>query len=141
MSHIYFSPCFKAKKYLVYYNSGTCISLVLSRSQKSVGANQFILSFYRKIKLVRSEVRLQFFVTYSDLATLLRGNKRKTPKIEFGAHQAILVVNEAARDNIPDELNLGLILTIYEAKGLVFDDILLYNFFKDSEVQLFLPFG
>lgn len=113
----------------------------MSRSQKSVGANQFILPFYRKIKLVRSEVRLQFFVTYSDLATLLRGNKRKTSKIEFGAHQAILVVNEAARDNIPDELNLGLILTIYEAKGLAFDDILLYNFFKDSEVQLFLPFG
>uniref|UniRef100_K1PIT9 Lupus brain antigen 1-like protein n=1 Tax=Magallana gigas TaxID=29159 RepID=K1PIT9_MAGGI len=68
-----------------------------------------------------------------DLAVLLRGNKRKTSHIEFGAHQAILVVNEAARDNIPEELNLGLILTIYEAKGLEFDDILLYNFFKDSQ--------
>lgn len=70
----------------------------------------------------------------SDLAVLLRGNKRKTSHIEFGAHQAILVVNDAARDNIPEELNLGLILTIYEAKGLEFDDILLYNFFKDSQV-------
>lgn len=67
---------------------------------------------------------------------LLCGNKRKASHIEFGAHQAILVVNEAARDNIPEELNLGLILTIYEAKGLEFDDILLYNFFKDSQVQL-----
>lgn len=83
-----------------------------------------------------------FFLTlfYSDLAVLLRGNKRKTSHIEFGAHQAILVVNEAARDNIPEELNLGLILTIYEAKGLEFDDILLYNFFKDSQVQLFCQF-
>lgn len=70
----------------------------------------------------------------SDLAILLRGNMRKTSHIEFGAHQAILVVNEAARDNIPEELNLALILTIYEAKGLEFDDILLYNFFKDSQV-------
>ncbi|XP_061181485.1 TPR and ankyrin repeat-containing protein 1-like [Saccostrea echinata] len=71
--------------------------------------------------------------SFSDLAVLLRGNKRKTSHIEFGAHQAILVVNDAARDNIPEELNLGLILTIYEAKGLEFDDILLYNFFKDSQ--------
>ena len=73
---------------------------------------------------------------YSDLAVLLRGNKRKTSHIEFGAHQAILVVNEAARDAIPEELQLGLILTIYEAKGLEFDDILLFNFFRDSQVNL-----
>ncbi|XP_078333030.1 TPR and ankyrin repeat-containing protein 1-like isoform X2 [Crassostrea virginica] len=71
--------------------------------------------------------------SFSDLAVLLRGNKRKSSHIEFGAHQAILVVNDAARDSIPEELNLGLILTIYEAKGLEFDDILLYNFFKDSQ--------
>lgn len=71
---------------------------------------------------------------YSDLAVLLRGHNRKAPHIDFGTHQAILVVNEAARDNIPKELNHGVILTIYEAKGLEFDDILLYNFFKDSQV-------
>ncbi|XP_033726508.1 TPR and ankyrin repeat-containing protein 1-like [Pecten maximus] len=71
--------------------------------------------------------------SFSDLAMLLRGSRRKTSHIEFGAHQAILVVDEAARDNIPEELQLGLILTIYEAKGLEFDDILLYNFFKDSQ--------
>ncbi|XP_041361942.1 TPR and ankyrin repeat-containing protein 1-like [Gigantopelta aegis] len=67
-----------------------------------------------------------------DLAILLQGNKRETSHIEFGAHQAILVVNDAARDSIPEELQLGLILTIYEAKALEFDDVLLYNFFKDS---------
>ncbi|OPL21743.1 hypothetical protein AM593_00808, partial [Mytilus galloprovincialis] len=70
-----------------------------------------------------------------DLALLLRGNKRKTSHIEFGAHQAILVVNDAARENVPEELQCGLILTIYEAKGLEFDDILLYNFFKDSQAS------
>ncbi|KAK3101278.1 hypothetical protein FSP39_002361 [Pinctada imbricata] len=73
--------------------------------------------------------------SFSDLAMLLRGNKRKTSHIEFGAHQAILVVNDAARENIPEELQLGLILTIYEAKGLEFDDILLYNFFHDSQAN------
>uniref|UniRef100_A0A673TAS5 Tetratricopeptide repeat and ankyrin repeat containing 1 n=1 Tax=Suricata suricatta TaxID=37032 RepID=A0A673TAS5_SURSU len=69
----------------------------------------------------------------SDLAILLRGNKRKTQPIEFGAHQVILVANEVAKEKIPEELGLALVLTIYEAKGLEFDDVLLYNFFTDSE--------
>ncbi|XP_075068730.1 TPR and ankyrin repeat-containing protein 1 isoform X2 [Mixophyes fleayi] len=71
----------------------------------------------------------------SDLAILLRGNKRKTQPIEFGAHQVILVTNEIAKENIPEELSLALVLTIYEAKGLEFDDVLLYNFFTDSEAS------
>ena len=50
--------------------------------------------------------------------------------------QVILVVNDEARNNLPEELGLGLVLTIYEAKGLEFDDVLLYNFFKDSEVRV-----
>ncbi|WAR27596.1 TRNK1-like protein [Mya arenaria] len=73
--------------------------------------------------------------SFGDLAVLLRGNRRKTSHIEFGAHQAILVVNDAARESIPEELRLGLVLTIYEAKGLEFDDVLLYNFFKDSQAN------
>ncbi|KAM5158269.1 TPR and ankyrin repeat-containing protein 1 [Mantella aurantiaca] len=71
----------------------------------------------------------------SDLAILLRGNKRKTQPIEFGAHQVILVANEISKENIPEELSLALVLTIYEAKGLEFDDVLLYNFFTDSEAS------
>ncbi|XP_029445566.1 TPR and ankyrin repeat-containing protein 1 [Rhinatrema bivittatum] len=69
----------------------------------------------------------------SDLAILLKGNRRKTQPIEFGAHQVILVANEIVKDKIPEELSLALVLTIYEAKGLEFDDVLLYNFFTDSE--------
>ncbi|WAR27587.1 TRNK1-like protein, partial [Mya arenaria] len=60
--------------------------------------------------------------SFGDLAVLLRGNRRKTSDIQFGANQAVLVVNDAARDSIPEELRLGLVLTIYEAKGLEFDD-------------------
>ncbi|KFQ26340.1 TPR and ankyrin repeat-containing protein 1, partial [Mesitornis unicolor] len=71
----------------------------------------------------------------SDLAILLRGNKRKTQPIEFGAHQVILVANETAKEKIPEELSLALVLTVYEAKGLEFDDVLLYNFFTDSEAS------
>lgn len=74
--------------------------------------------------------------SFCDLAVLLRGNRRHTSEIEFGAHQAILVVNDAAREALPEELRLGVVLTIFEAKGLEFDDILLYNFFRDSQVRL-----
>jgi hypothetical protein len=47
----------------------------------------------------------------------------------------ILVANEKAKEKIPEELGLALVLTVYEAKGLEFDDVLLYNFFTDSEVR------
>ncbi|XP_053388238.1 TPR and ankyrin repeat-containing protein 1-like [Mercenaria mercenaria] len=71
----------------------------------------------------------------NDLATLLKKNQRETSSIEFGAHQVILVVNEEARESMPEELRYGLVLTIYESKGLEFDDVLLYNFFKDSKAS------
>ena len=72
----------------------------------------------------------------SDLAIILRGNKRKTTTIEFGAHQAILVASNEARESLHEDLSHALVLTIYEAKGLEFDDVLVYNFFKDSQVRL-----
>ena len=45
------------------------------------------------------------------------------------------MVSDEARNNLPEELRQGLVLTIYEAKGLEFDDILPYNFFKDFEMR------
>lgn len=36
---------------------------------------------------------------------------------------------------------MALVLTVYEAKGLEFDDVLLYNFFTDSEVLNSYPFS
>lgn len=36
---------------------------------------------------------------------------------------------------------MALVLTVYEAKGLEFDDVLLYNFFTDSEVLHSNPFS
>ncbi|CAL1532834.1 unnamed protein product, partial [Lymnaea stagnalis] len=68
-----------------------------------------------------------------DLALLLKGNTRDTTPIEFGAHQAILVVDDEAKMNLPPELRDGIVLTIYESKGLEFDDVLIYNFFKHSQ--------
>ena len=72
---------------------------------------------------------------FSDLALVLRGNKRESSSIEFGAHQVIIVQSEDAKRALPSELQAGIALTVFEAKGLEFDDVLLYDFFKDSKVQ------
>ena len=71
---------------------------------------------------------------FSDLALVLRGNKRESSAIEFGAHQVIIVQSEDAKRALPSELQAGIALTVFEAKGLEFDDVLLYDFFKDSKV-------
>lgn len=46
--------------------------------------------------------------------------------------QAVIVRTDAARDALPDVLRAGIVLTVVEAKGLEFDDVLLWNFFADS---------
>ena len=71
-----------------------------------------------------------------DLALLLRANKREASAIEFGAHQVILVQSQQARENLPQILKGAMVFTIFEAKGLEFDDVLLYNFFTDSTVSV-----
>ncbi len=71
----------------------------------------------------------------SDLALVLRTNKRESSTIEFGAHQVIIVQSEEAKKSIPDVLKAGIVLTVFESKGLEFDDVLLYDFFKDSKVS------
>ncbi|RHZ88684.1 hypothetical protein Glove_21g290 [Diversispora epigaea] len=61
---------------------------------------------------------------------------KSTPKvIEFGARQVIIVRNKKTKDRLK-AYKLGSVLTIYEAKGMEFDDVLLYNFFTDSEAGL-----
>ena len=59
---------------------------------------------------------------------LLFGSDPQHSQIEFGAHQ---VRDQAAKANLPTELQSALAL-IFEAKGLEFDDVFLFNFFADS---------
>ncbi|KAK0207928.1 hypothetical protein DFS33DRAFT_393620 [Desarmillaria ectypa] len=57
--------------------------------------------------------------------------------IEFGARQCIIVRNEMAKERLQQKVGeVGLILTVYESKGLEFNDVLLYNFFADSPASL-----
>ena len=60
------------------------------------------------------------------------GLLEKSP-IEFGCDQVIIVRNQKAKETLPKFLKHALCLTVYEAKGLEFDDVILYNFFTDSE--------
>ncbi|KAF8588487.1 hypothetical protein K439DRAFT_1335105 [Ramaria rubella] len=57
--------------------------------------------------------------------------------VELGAQQCILVRNDQARESLRRQIgDIGLIMTLYEAKGLEFNDVLLYNFFSDSAATL-----
>jgi ATP-dependent exoDNAse (exonuclease V) beta subunit len=57
--------------------------------------------------------------------------------IEFGAQQCILVRNDATREKLRKQVgDIGLIMTLYESKGLEFNDVLLYDFFEDSSVDV-----
>ncbi|KAJ7794031.1 P-loop containing nucleoside triphosphate hydrolase protein, partial [Mycena olivaceomarginata] len=65
----------------------------------------------------------------------LFGDRPSGGPIELGAQQCILVRNDAARKKLQNLVgDIGLIMTLYESKGLEFNDVLLYNFFEDSGV-------
>lgn len=59
----------------------------------------------------------------------------KDESIEFGANQAILVRDQTAKEELKKKLKMGIVLTIYEAKGMEFNSVLLYNFFHDSPAE------
>ncbi|CAK57389.1 unnamed protein product (macronuclear) [Paramecium tetraurelia] len=74
-----------------------------------------------------------------DLFNFLTGDvnpnlEKQAVPIEFGCNQVVLVKDSDARDNIPSVLAHALILTIYESKGLEFEDVILYNFFTDNTI-------
>ena len=71
-----------------------------------------------------------------DLAFLLKIQKRDSSVIEFGAHQVVIVRSKEVRQGLPKIFESAIVLTVFEAKGLEFDDVLLYNFFSDSLVRV-----
>ena len=83
-------------------------------------------------------IQKPFIVYYNDpeqLQYILSGHQNQERKIEFGAHQAIIVPSEEVKKKLPKFLLQGaIVLTVFEAKGLEFNDVLLFNFFTDSTV-------
>jgi tetratricopeptide (TPR) repeat protein len=69
--------------------------------------------------------------------TFLSGGKDDGTPIEFGAGQVILVRNDENISKLKAELNaeFALIMTVEQAKGMEFRDVVLYNIFADSPAQ------
>ncbi|XP_033726790.1 LOW QUALITY PROTEIN: uncharacterized protein LOC117316357 [Pecten maximus] len=77
-------------------------------------------------------------LNFSELVMHISGKENQKDDdsdIELGVHQAILVNNEAALQQIPRQLQKNITLTIYESKGLEFNNIFLFNFFKFSSAS------
>ncbi|KAL2892242.1 TPR and ankyrin repeat-containing protein 1 [Bienertia sinuspersici] len=56
--------------------------------------------------------------------------------IRFGAEQVIMVRDDYAREKIANSIGRhAIVLTIFESKGLEFEDVLLYNFFGSSPLK------
>jgi tetratricopeptide (TPR) repeat protein len=75
---------------------------------------------------------------YLHLFYILFGLEKDLSKseIQFGCNQVIIVRNQEAKEKLHPLLSHALCLTVFEAKGLEFDDVILYNFFTDSEVSI-----
>lgn len=65
----------------------------------------------------------------SHLTTLLTSNKP-----QFGCNQVVIVRDQSQKETVPTYLKSMLCLTVYEAKGLEFDDVILFNFFNSGEI-------
>ncbi|KAG8969178.1 hypothetical protein FRC03_004131 [Tulasnella sp. 419] len=62
---------------------------------------------------------------------------RESSTVEFGHDQAIIVRNKEAKRRLRAKIGKkrGIIMTLYQSKGLEFNDVLLYDFFADSDVS------
>ena len=54
---------------------------------------------------------------------------------QFGCNQVLIVRDQAAKEMIPDIFKNMLCLSVFESKGLEFDDVILYNFFHLGDVS------
>ena len=87
--------------------------------------------------LEHNDTELLFLVLLgeADYKKQKEGGLLTRPQVEFGCNQVILVRDQKSKEKIPKILQHALCLTIYEAKGLEFDDVILFNFFADSTME------
>ncbi|CAG8521874.1 1680_t:CDS:10 [Paraglomus brasilianum] len=78
-----------------------------------------------------------FLQEKTDLFKIFCAGERIDDKIEFGAEQVIIVRDDEAKQNLRGKIgDAGLVMTVFETKGMEFNDVLLYNFFTDSPACL-----
>ena len=66
-----------------------------------------------------------------DLMAMIIGHS-ETRSPQFGCNQVVIVRDQETKSKLPVFLKQALCLTVYESKGLEFDDVILYNFFSNS---------
>ncbi|KAG8743071.1 hypothetical protein FRC10_000453 [Ceratobasidium sp. 414] len=79
---------------------------------------------------------LLFISPNDDESTFVRQllGSRSSDGTPFGAHQAIIVRSESTASSLTQRLRKRCtVLTLLETKGLEFDDLIIYNFFSESE--------
>jgi ATP-dependent exoDNAse (exonuclease V) beta subunit len=60
-------------------------------------------------------------------------NKNSFSTVKFGHSQIIIVRDDEAKSRLKKLIGEGaLVMTVYDAKGMEFDVVILYNFFTDS---------
>ena len=91
----------------------------------------------KPILLEHNDTELLFLVLLgeADYKSQKEGSLLSRPQVEFGCNQVILVRDQKSKEKVPKILQHALCLTIYEAKGLEFDDVVLFNFFSDSTME------
>lgn len=82
--------------------------------------------------LASSDQELLFYVLCGGEEQKAEGEGLRKPPLEFGCDQVIIVRDQESKAKVPAMLQHALCLTIYEAKGLEFNDVILFNFFEES---------
>jgi hypothetical protein len=81
------------------------------------------------------QFHLRTFFTGTAMTSAKDGGAEQLAAPQFGCNQVLIVRDQAAKDYVPDIFRNILCLTVYEAKGLEFDDVILYNFFHMGDVS------
>lgn len=68
-----------------------------------------------------------------DLLLNIFGQDSSNKTYEFGAEQAIIVRDDETKQRLSALIDTALILTVFESKGLEFDDVLCFDFFASSK--------
>ncbi|CAJ0841219.1 13533_t:CDS:10 [Entrophospora sp. SA101] len=74
------------------------------------------------------------FEGFDSKAFFFHEDENESSNIEFGASQVIIVRDDKTKEHLKEKIGeeFGLILTVFESKGMEFNDVFLYNFFADS---------
>ncbi|KAI5985929.1 hypothetical protein EDC04DRAFT_2615239 [Pisolithus marmoratus] len=129
------------KAFLYLIEAGQASPMVRERAVSSPESFQLAVSYRSHggiVNCAHSVIELisRFWPDSIDLLQPERGIVDGLKPVFFTGwdKDGILVRDEKAKENLRQQANCG--RTLYESKGLEFNDVLLYNFFEDSNMDL-----